>query len=97
MQGKEVHLFPVVIREYHKDTSQNTDKLIEFLKDFCRYHKISKINGEYKKTSKNSLIYEFLKKLNIINDKKFSFVLLSKKNNVNLPKIKVTKPSLRKR
>ena len=34
MQGKEVHLFPVVIREYHKDTSQNTDKLIEFLKDY---------------------------------------------------------------
>ena len=73
------------------------DVLIEFLKDFCRYHKISKINGEYKKTSKNSLIYEFLKKLNIINDKKFSFVLLSKKNNVNLPKIKISKPSLRKK
>ena len=34
MQGKEVHLFPVVIREYHKDTSQNTDKLIEFLREY---------------------------------------------------------------
>jgi len=72
------------------------DVMIEFLKNFCRYHKISKINGEYKKTNKNSLIYEFLKRLNIINDKKFSFVLLSKKNNVNLPKIKISKPSLRK-
>ena len=71
--------------------------LIEFLKDFCRYHKINKINGEYKKTKKNSLIYEFLKKLNIINKNKFSFVLLSKKNNISLPKIKVAKPSLRKK
>ena len=59
-------------------------------------NKLIKINGEYKKTNKNSLIYEFLKRLNIINDKKFSFVLLSKKNNVNLPKIKISKPSLRK-
>ncbi len=71
--------------------------LIEFVKDFCRHNKISKINGKYKKTKKNSLIYEFLKKLNIINENKSSFIILSKKNNVNLPKIKVTKPSLRKR
>ena len=71
--------------------------LIEFLKDFCRYNKINKINGEYKKTNKNSLIYEFLKKLNIINKNKFDFVFLSKKNSVSLPKIKVTKPSLRKK
>ena len=71
--------------------------LVEFLKDFCRYYKISKINGKYKKTNKNSLIYEFLKKLNIINENKSSFIILSKKNNVDLPKIKVTKPSLRKR
>jgi FkbH-like protein len=71
--------------------------LIEFVKDFCRHNKISKINGKYKKTKKNSLIYEFLKKLNIINENKSSFIILSKKNNVGLPKIKVTKPSLRKR
>ena len=71
--------------------------LIEFLKDFCRYNKINKINGEYKKTNKNSLIYEFLKKNNIIDKNKFSFVLSSKKNTINLPKIKVTKPSLRKK
>jgi FkbH-like protein len=71
--------------------------LIEFLKDFCRYNKINKINGEYKKTNKNSLIFEFLKKLNIINKNKFDFVFLSKKNSVSLPKIKVTKPSLRKK
>ena len=71
--------------------------LIEFIKDFCRYNKISKINGDYKKTNKNSLIFEFLKKLKIINENKFSFVLSSKKNNVDLPKIKVTKPSLRKK
>jgi FkbH-like protein len=71
--------------------------LIEFLKDFCRYHNINKINGEYKKTKKNSLICEFLKKLNIINKNKFSFVLLSKKNNISLPKIKIVKPSLRKK
>ena len=71
--------------------------LVEFLKDFCRYNKITKINGEYKKTNKNSLIFEFLKKLNIINKNKFDFVFLSKKNSVSLPKIKVTKPSLRKK
>ena len=71
--------------------------LIEFLKDFCRYNKINEINGEYKKTNKNSLIFEFLKKLNIINKNKFDFVFLSKKNSVSLPKIKVTKPSLRKK
>jgi len=71
--------------------------LIEFLKDFCRYNKISKINGEYKKTNKNSLVLEFLKKLNIINKNKFDFVFLSKKKSVALPKIKVTKPSLRKK
>jgi FkbH-like protein len=71
--------------------------LIEFVKDFCKHNKISKINGKYKKTNKNSLIYEFLKKLNIISKNKFSFVLLPKKNNIVLPKIKVIKPSLRKK
>ena len=73
------------------------DVLIEFLKDFSKYHKINKINGEYKKTNKNSLIYEFLKRHNIIGNKEFSFVLLSKKSNGRLPKIKVSKPSLRKK
>ena len=28
--------------------------LVEFLKDFCRYYKISKINGKYKKTNTTS-------------------------------------------
>ena len=33
-QGKEVHLFPVVLREYHCDVTHNTDKVIEFLKSY---------------------------------------------------------------
>ena len=33
-QGKEVHLFPVVLREYHCDVTHNTDKVIEFLKTY---------------------------------------------------------------
>ena len=33
-QGKEVHLCPVVLREYHCDVTHNTDKVIEFLKTY---------------------------------------------------------------
>mgnify|MGYP003138150814 CR=1 FL=1 len=33
-QGKEVHLFPVVLREYHCDVTHNTDKVIEILKTY---------------------------------------------------------------
>ena len=37
-QGKEVHLFPVVLREYHCDVTHNTDKVIEFLKTYPAMH-----------------------------------------------------------
>ncbi len=34
MQGKELKLFPVVLREYHCDVVHNTDKVIKFLRNY---------------------------------------------------------------
>jgi len=34
MQGKELKLFPVVLREYHCDVTHNTDKVIKFLRNY---------------------------------------------------------------
>ena len=33
-QGKELPIFPVILREYHCDVTHNTDKVIEFLSTY---------------------------------------------------------------
>ena len=73
------------------------ETIIKFLKEFCIDNDIDEINGEYKKTEKNSLCYQFLKKLNIVDGNKSSFVIYAKENNINLPNINVIKPSYKEK
>ena len=49
------------------------------------------IYGKYLKTKKNSLLFETFKKLNLIDNKKYSFKILANKEKYNLSYIKVIK------
>ena len=55
------------------------ETMIEFLKEFCQENNVNKIIGKYKKTEKNSLCYNFLNKLQLIDNNQYSFVFSSKK------------------
>jgi len=70
------------------------EAIIQFLKDFCSKNNIKKINGTYVKTQKNTLCYQFLQKLKILKNDKKSFILLSNKEKINIPNIKITKPKM---
>jgi len=68
------------------------ETMIEFLKEFCQENNVNKIKGKYKKTDKNSLCYNFLNKLQLIDNNQYSFVFSSKKKKLNLLNITVKKP-----
>jgi FkbH-like protein len=70
------------------------EAIIQFLKDFCRKNNIKKINGTYIKTQKNTLCYQFLQKLKILKGDRKSFILLSNKEKINIPNIKIIKPKM---
>jgi len=70
--------------------------MIEFVKEYCRKNKIKKINGKYIKTKKNSLLFEFLKKINLIDNKNYSFVIPSNQGKFDLTNVRVLKPSSKK-
>ena len=71
------------------------DSAIQFLKEFARKHSLKKINGLYKKTKKNVLIYKFLQRLNIIKKKTNSFIIIPTKEKIKLPDIKITQPKFK--
>jgi len=68
------------------------ESMIEFIKEFCQKSNVNKIIGKYKKTEKNSLCYNFLNKLQLIDNNQYSFVFSSKKKKLNLLNITVKKP-----
>ncbi len=70
------------------------ETIIQFLKDFCHKKNIKKINGKYVKTQKNILCYQFLQKLKILKKDEKSFILLSNKEKINIPNIKIIKPKM---
>ena len=72
-----------------------TTRTIQFLKEFARKHSLKKINGLYKKTKKNVLIYKFLQRLNIIKKKTNSFIIIPTKEKIKLPDIKITQPKFK--
>ena len=73
------------------------ETMIEFLKEFCQENNVNKIKGKYKKTEKNSLCYNFLNKLQLIDNNQYSFVLSSKKKKLNLLNITVKKPTYKEK
>ena len=68
------------------------ETMIEFLKEFCQENNVNKIKGKYKKTDKNSLCYNFLNKLQLIDNNQYSFEFPSNKKKLNLLNITVKKP-----
>ena len=66
--------------------------MIEFIKEFCRKNKIQKINGKYIKTKKNIPLFEFLRKLNLVSSKNYSFEINSNQDDLNLTNIEIIKP-----
>ena len=73
------------------------DSTIQFLKEFASKHSLKKINGLYKKTKKNSLIYKFLQRLNIIKKNTNSFIIIPSKEKIKLPNIKITQPKFKRK
>ena len=73
------------------------ETIIQFLKDFCHKNNIKKINGTYIKTKKNTLCYEFLKRLKIIDKGSNSFTLISNKNKISIPNITIVKPEFKEK
>ena len=73
------------------------ETMIEFLKEFCQENNVNKIKGKYKKTDKNSLCYNFLNKLQLIDNNQYSFVFSSKKKKLNLLNITVKKPTYKEK
>ena len=71
------------------------DSAIQFLKNYSKKNKIKQINGLYKKTKKNILIYKFLQRLNIINKKSNSFVITLGKEEIKIPNIKIIQPKFK--
>ena len=73
------------------------ETMIKFMKEFCNESKIDKISGQYKKTKKNSLCYQFFNKLKIIDNNNHSFVFSSTQDKFNLPNINVIKPAYKEK
>ena len=73
------------------------ETMIEFLKEFCQENNVNKIKGKYKKTDKNSLCYNFLNKLQLIDNNQYSFEFPSNKKKLNLLNITVKKPSYKEK
>ena len=69
------------------------ETMIEFLKEFCQENNVNKIKGKYKKTEKNSLCYNFLNKLLLIDNNQYSFEFPSNKKKLNLLNITIKKPA----
>ena len=68
------------------------ESMIEFIKEFCQKSNVNKIIGKYKKTEKNSLCYNFLNKLQLIDNNQYSFEFPSNKKKLNLLNITIKKP-----
>jgi len=73
------------------------ETMIEFLKEFCQENNVNKIKGKYKKTEKNSLCYNFLNKLQLIDNNQYSFEFPSNKKKLNLLNITVKKPTYKEK
>ena len=69
------------------------ESMIEFIKEFCQKSNVNKIIGKYKKTEKNSLCYNFLNKLQLVNNNQYSFEFPSNKKKLNLLNITIKKPA----
>ena len=69
------------------------ESMIEFIKEFCQKSNVNKIIGKYKKTEKNSLCYNFLNKLQLIDNYQYSFEFPSNKKKLNLLNITIKKPA----
>ena len=69
------------------------ESMIEFIKEFCQKSNVNKIIGKYKKTEKNSLCYNFLNKLQLIDNNQYSFEFPSNKKKLNLLNITIKKPA----
>ena len=73
------------------------ETMIEFLKEFCQENNVNKIKGKYKKTDKNSLCYNFLNKLQLIDNNQYSFEFPSNKKKLNLLNITIKKPTYKEK
>ena len=73
------------------------ETMIEFLKEFCQENNVNKIKGKYNKTDKNSLCYNFLNKLQLIDNNQYSFEFPSNKKKLNLLNITVKKPTYKEK
>ena len=73
------------------------DSTIQFLKEFSNKRSLKKINGLYKKTKKNVLIYKFLQRLKIIKKKSNSFIIFPTKEKIKLPNIKIAQPKFKRK
>ena len=73
------------------------ETMIEFIKEFCQKSNVNKIIGKYKKTEKNSLCYNFLNKLQLIDNNQYSFEFPSNKKKLNLLNITVKKPTYKEK
>ena len=69
------------------------ESMIEFIKEFCQKSNVNKIIGKYKKTEKNSLCYNFLNKLQLVDNNQYSFEFPSNKKKLNLLNITIKKPA----
>ena len=69
------------------------ESMIEFIKEFCQKSNVNKIIGKYKKTEKNSLCYNFLNKLKLVDNNQYSFEFPSNKKKLNLLNITIKKPA----
>ena len=71
---------------------RNIEKvMIEFVKDYCQKAKIDKIKGKYLKTKKNALLFEYFKKLDLIDKNKHSFEILPNHKKFDLSNINIIK------
>ena len=73
------------------------ESMIEFIKEFCQKSNVNKIIGKYKKTEKNSLCYNFLNKLQLIDNNQYSFEFPSNKKKLNLLNITIKKPTYKEK
>ena len=69
------------------------ESMIEFIKEFCQKSNVNKIIGKYKKTEKNSLCYNFLNKLQLVDNNQYSFEFPSNKKKLNLLNITIKQPA----
>ena len=69
------------------------ESMIEFIKEFCQKSNVNKIIGKYKKTEKNLLCYNFLNKLQLVDNNQYSFEFPSNKKKLNLLNITIKKPA----